>query len=403
MNARPQYEVADVFRSHAPSYVEDSGFFVSSQQRSVLRALVQCRTAALGGHVEECDNPHCHHQHIAYNSCRNRHCPKCQSLARARWLEQRKSELLPVEYFHVVFTVPASIAAVALPNQSVVYNILFRTAGQTLKTIAADPKHLGAEIGYLAVLHTWGQNLSHHPHVHCVVPGGGLSPDGTRWISTRKGFFLPVRVLSRLFRGLFLDSLRQAHAKSQLEFPDDLAHLADPEVFSQWLAGHYETDWVVYAKRPFAGPEQVLEYLGRYTHRVAISNQRLQDVTESEVAFRWKDYRKEGQNRILRLEPYEFIRRFLQHVLPPGFVRIRHGGFLANKHRRAKIDRCRELLQAPAPAIEPIDWQALFEKLTGHPIDLCKRCGQGRMVIVETLPKQPMRLWRTQRRRRDTS
>lgn len=357
-----------------------------------MRALVQCRTAALGGHVKECDN--CHHQHIAYNSCRNRHCPKCQSLARARWLEERKAELLPVEYFHVVFTVPASIAAVALQNQSVVYNILFRTAGQTLKRIAADPQHLGAEIGYLAVLHTWGQNLSHHPHLHCVVPGGGLSPDGTGWISCRKGFLLPVQVLSRLFRGLFLDALRRAFAQGHLKLAGELSDLADPDVFSQWLSEHRKIEWVVYSKRPFAGPEQVLEYLGRYTHRVAISNQRLVNVSESEVAFRWKDYRNDNQHGVMRLNPHEFMRRFLQHVLPAGFVRIRHGGFLGNKHRRGKIAQCRELLDAPAPVLESTNWQELFEKLTGQPVDQCQVCQRGRLIAFRLLPRQLLPPWR---------
>lgn len=357
-----------------------------------MRALVQCRTAALGGHVEECD--HCHHRHIAYNSCRNRHCPKCQSLAGVRWLQERKADLLPVEYFHVVFTIPASIAAVALQNQEIVYNILFRSAGQTLRRIGADPKHLGAEIGYLAVLHTWGQNLSHHPHIHCVVPGGGLTPDGSRWVSCRKGFFLPVKVLSRLFRGLFLDALRHAHAQCELQLHGSLAYLSDPDCFTQWLNPHYQTDWVVYAKRPFAGPEQVLEYLGRYTHRVAISNHRLVNVTDQEVSFRWKDYQNGDQQRTMRLHPHEFMRRFLQHVLPSGFVRIRHGGFLANKHCKAKVAQIRSLLQAPAPAEVTDTWQQLLEKLTGHPVDQCPVCSQGRMRPTEALVREPLPLWR---------
>ena len=390
-----------MLRLHASSYAETPGVFLSSQQRKVLRALVQCRTAALGGHKEECDQ--CGHPRMAYNSCRSRHCPKCQSLARARWLQERKSELLPVEYFHVVFTIPATIAAVALQNPSVVYNILFQSVGRTLKRIAADPKHLGAEIGYLAVLHTWGQNLSHHPHVHCVVPGGGLSPDGSSWVSTRKGFFLPVRVLSRLFRGKFLNSLQEAFAAGDLEFWGEQSHLADPEVFSSWINGHRKTDWVVYSKRPFAGPEQVLEYLGRYTHRVAISNQRLQNVTDTEVAFRWKDYRHGNRHRVMVLEPHEFIRRFLQHVLPRGLVRIRYGGFLANKHRQAKLAKCRQLLDAPAPIIESLDWKSLFEKITGRPIDLCPCCNQGRMLCVKVLPKEPLPLWRSGRARLDSS
>ena len=380
-----------MFRLHAPSYGEAPGVFLSSHQRKVLRALVQCRTAALGGHADECDS--CSYPRLSYNSCGNRHCPKCQSLARARWLQARKSELLPVEYFHVVFTLPATVAAVALQNPTAVYNILFQSVGQTLKLIAADPKHLGAEIGHLAVLHTWGQNLSHHPHIHCVVPGGGLSPDGSRWVSTRKGFFLPVRVLSRLFRGIFLHSLKKAFAAGDLDFFGEQTHLAEPGAFSNWISSHKKADWVVYSKRPFAGPEQVLEYLGRYTHRVAISNQRLQNVSDTEVAFRWKDYRND-EHKTMTLEPQEFIRRFLQHVLPPGLVRIRYGGFLANKHRRAKLAKCRKLLNIPAPTVEAVDWKTLFEQLTGRPIDICPCCNKGRMICVKILTKKPLPLWR---------
>lgn len=379
--------MADVFALHATSYAE-SAPFLSRQQEAVLRAVVQCRTAALGGHVEECN--HCKHRRVAYNSCRNRHCPKCQSLARERWLQERKAELLPVEYFHVVFTVPDTIAAIALQNQRVVYDILFRMAGQALRRIAADPRHLGAEIGYLAVLHTWGQNLSHHPHVHCVVPGGGLSPEGRSWVAARKGFFLPVRVLSRLFRGLFLNALRKAFEAGRMSFPGSLAYLSDPQAFSVWLESHWRTEWVVYCKRPFAGPAQVLEYLGRYTHRVAISNHRLLAVSNDEVAFRWKDYRHDDKQRVMRLHPHEFMRRFLQHVLPPGFVRLRHGGFLGNCHRRAKLARCRELLQAPAPVAAGVDWRTLLEQLTGRPIDLCPNCNQGQMICVELVSSSPL-------------
>ncbi len=382
--------MAEVFALHATSYAE-SAAFLSRQQEAVLRAIVQCRTAALGGHVEKCDQ--CGFQRVAYNSCRNRHCPKCQSLTRECWLQERKAELLPVEYFHVVFTVPDTIAAIALQNQRVIYDILFRSAGQTLRRIAADPRHLGAEIGYLAVLHTWGQNLSHHPHVHCVVPGGGLSPDGESWVSARKGFFLPVRVLSRLFRGLFLDAVRKAFEAGRMSFSGSLAHLSDPQAFYKWLESHWRTDWVVYCKRPFAGPAQVLEYLGRYTHRVAISNHRLVNVSDTGVAFRWKDYRHHDKQRTMCLHPHEFMRRFLQHVLPPGFVRLRHGGFLGNCHRRAKLARCRELLQAPeAPAAAGVDWKTLLEQLTGRPIDLCPNCDHGRMTCVDLVPSHPLPL-----------
>jgi hypothetical protein len=311
---------------------------------------------------------------------------------------------LPVEYFHVVFTVPASIAEVALLNQSVIYNILFRTAGRTLKRIAADPRHLGAEIGYLGVLHTWGQNLSHHPHVHFVVSGGGVSADGSQWVACRKGFFLPVKVLSRLFRGLFLRALRKEFEAGRLRLTGALKPLADGAAFSAWLAGHWKTDWVVYSKRPFAGPEQVLDYLGRYTHRVAISNQRLLKVDDVGVTFRWKDYRTD-QHRKMTLEPDEFIRRFLQHILPPGFVRIRHGGFLGNKHRHRKLARCRELLHvAPVEvADESKDWKALHEQLTGQPIDQCPACRHGRLAFVEALAPEPLPLWWSRRTLWDSS
>jgi len=385
---RPQYEVADVFRLHAASFEEAFGRSLSWQQQKVTRAIIQCRTAALGGHVEECNNCGC--VCIAYNSCRNRHCPKCQSLARARWLEARRAELLPLEYFHVVFTVPDTVATLALQNRHVIYGILFRTVADTLLRIATDPQHLGAEIGFLAVLHTWGSNLLHHPHVHCVVPGGGLSLDGHRWVTARKGFFLPVRVLSRLFRGLFLAALQKAFDTGRLDFFGDLAPLADPAAFPTWLKAHWKTDWVVYCKRPFGGPEQVLEYLGLYSHRVAIANSRLLNVTEDAVTFRWKDYRNHNPHATMTLKPHEFMRRFLLHTLPPGFVRIRHFGLLANRHRHAKLATCRKLLQVPSPP-QPgadatlLDWKQRYELLTGHPIDLCPSCQQGRMQIIQVL------------------
>ena len=397
MTSHPPFEVGDVFRLHMASYLED--FATSRQQRLVLRALAQCRTAALGGHIEQCDG--CDHVRIAYNSCRNRHCPKCQSLVRAHWLEARKAELLPVEYFHVVFTVPDTIAAVALQNQRTVYDILFATVIETLRTIAADPRHLGAEIGFLAVLHTWGRNLLHHPHIHCVVPGGGLSPDGGRWVRARKGFFLPVRVLSRRFRHLFLKAMEKAYDAGQLDFFGGQEHLQDRNAFLLWLNKHRATDWVVYSKRPFGGPAQVLEYLGQYTHRVAISNQRLVDVTTEHVSFRWKDYANGNVIRTMTLHPHEFIRRFLMHVLPPGFVRLRYGGFLANCHRRDKLNRCRELLGSstpPSPPVsqEPIDWKERYELLTGHSIDLCPKCGEGRMAVIALIlpfrPARPLRM-----------
>ena len=304
--------------------------------------IAACRTAALGGHVEECDR--CGHQQIAYNSCRNRHCPKCQATAAAQWLEAREAELLPVEYFHVVFTLPAALGPIALQNPRVVYGLLFRAAAETLQQIAADPKHLGAEIGFLAVLHTWGQNLEHHPHVHCVVPGGGLSPDGSRWVACRPGFFLPVRVLSRVFRGKFLALLRAAFDQGKLSFHGKLGALADAGEFRRRLAASAQTEWVVYAKPPFGGPEQVLKYLARYTHRVAISNRRLVALEDGEVTFHWKDYAHGGGQKTMTLKAIEFIRRFLLHVLPSGFVRIRHYGFLANRVCREKLALCRALL-----------------------------------------------------------
>src|SRR6516165_729361 len=314
---RPKLEVADVFRRYGEAYRQDNGASLSMAQRRVMTAIEVCRTAALGGHLEQCD--HCGHQRNAYNSCSDRHCPKCQSFARAQRLEDRQSELLDSQYFHVVFTLPDQIATIAYQNKRELYGILFRTAAETLRTIAADPKHLGAEIGFFAVLHTWGQHLLHHPHLHCVVPGGGLSPDGTAWIACQAGFFLSVRVLSRLFRRLFLEYLVKAFDAGKLEFFSSLESLRDRHSFLDYLAPTRETEWVVYAKRPFAGPKQVLDYVGRYTHRVAISNNRLLDVENGQVRFQWKDYRHEGQSKTMTLPADEFIRRFLLHVLPDGF------------------------------------------------------------------------------------
>ena len=306
-------------------------------QHRLMQAIVNCRTAALGGAVEWCD--HCQNTRIVYRSCRDRHCPKCQGLARERWIQQRLAELLPVEYFHVLFTVPEQIAAIAFYNKVVVYQILFRTVAATLLTIARDPQHLGAEIGFFAVLHTWGQNLHLHPHLHCVVPGGGLSPDG-EWKACLPGFFLPVRVRSRLFRRLFLEALEKAYADGQLQFFSDLEPWRDPSAFAQFLAPVRQTEWVVYAKPPFGGPPQVIEYLGRYTHRVAISNQRLVALPDGQVSFRWKDYRHPEQPKVTTVSAEEFIRRFLLHALPPGFQRIRYFGLLANCQRAGKLQLC---------------------------------------------------------------
>jgi len=384
---RPKLEVADVLRRYGQAYRQQHGASLSSAQRRVMTAIEVCRTAALGGHVEQCDQ--CGHQRICYNSCRNRHCPKCQSLARAEWIEDRQSELLDTQYFHVVFTVPEPIAAVALQNQRVVYGILFRAAAETLRTIAADPQHLGAEIGFFAVLHTWGQNLHHHPHLHCVVSGGGLSPDGSRWISCRPGFFLPVRVLRRLFRRLVLEHLQKAFDTGKLKLFSSLEALRDRRAFLRYLAPTQKVEWMVYAKRPFAGPQQVLDYVGRYTHRVAISNDRLLDIEESQVRFRWKDYRDHNQHKTMTITAPEFIRRFLLHVLPDRFQRIRYYGLLGNRYRQQKLARCRQLLGMSAvegPVAEPCpDYRDRYEQLTGCSLRQCPACRQGRMLVVEIL------------------
>ena len=349
--------MADVFRRFGPAFREQHDASLSGARRRAMIAIESCRTAALGGHVERCGA--CGHQRIAYNSCRNRNCPKCQGLARAQWIADRQAELLDVPYFHVVFTVPTVIGVIAFQNQTVIYDILFRAASETLRTIAADPEHLGAEIGFLGVLHTWGQNLLHHPHIHFLVPGGGIAPDDKRWIACRRGFFLPVRVLSRMFRGQFMHYLEQAFRAGELDFFSAHRHLHEPAAFLRYLAPVWDTEWVVYTKRPFAGPAQVLEYVGRYTHRVAISNNRLVSMDNGRVRFRWKDYRDGNRQKIMPLDANEFIRRFLIHVLPDGFHRIRYFGFLGNCHRARKLKRCRELLgmASPIPADPPADYR----------------------------------------------
>ena len=373
-------EVADIFRRYGDAYRLANT--LSYAQRRVMRAIEQCRTAALGGHVEACDS--CGHQRISYNSCRNRHCPKCQSLARAKWLQDRQAELLPVEYFHVVFTVPEEIAAIAFQNKKEVYGILFRAAAETLRLIAADPKHLGAEIGWIAILHTWGQNLLHHPHLHCLVSGGGISSGGSRWIACRPGFFLPVRVLSRLFRRLFLEYLEQAFDKGKLQFFSSLVSLRDRQRFQKTLTAAKKPEWVVFAKPPFAGPEQVLQYLGRYTHRVAISNNRLASMENGQVQFQWKDYRNGNRQGVLTLDADEFVRRFLLHVLPGTFQRIRHYGFLANRNRAPKLVLCRQLLAVLMAILTvPVpDYRDRFEQLTGRSLRICPDCAQGQMIRI---------------------
>jgi hypothetical protein len=384
---RPALEVADVFRRHGEAFRQSHGAHLGRVERRVMSAVEQCRTAALGGHVEQCGD--CGLLRHAYNSCRNRHCPKCQGLARAEWLEARQAELLPVPYYHVVFTMPPQAAEIAFQNKRVVYAILFRAAAEALREIAADPRHLGAEVGAVAVLHTWGQTLQHHPHLHCIVPGGGLSADQTRWVSCRPGFFLPVRVLSRRFRTLFMAQLRAAFAAGELRFSGALAALEGYAAFAERLDAMSGAEWVVYAKRPFAGPEQVLAYLGRYTHRVAIANSRLVEIADGRVSFTWKDYRQEGCAKVMTLEAGEFMRRFLLHAVPDGFHRIRHVGFLANGHRTAKLALCRVLLAASKPEPLPVeDYRERHRRLTGHDLAVCPDCG-GPMHERGPLQRQP--------------
>ena len=384
----PLLEVADVIRSYGPAYLDAYGEVTSAGQQRVLRELARCRTAALGGHVEACDE--CGHRQIAYNSCRNRHCPKCQGPACARWMEDRAAELLPVEYFHVVFTLPSGLGPIALQNPRLVYGTLFRAAAETLLQLAADPKHLGADIGFFAVLHTWGQNLHLHPHVHCVVLGGGIALDGSRWIACRSGFFLPVAVMRRLFRGKFLALFHEAYRNGRLSFHGQQQPLADPALFVHFLDSLRQTEWVVYAKPPYGGPDSVLKYLARYTHRVAISNHRLIKMEDGKVFFHWKDYAHGSVQKTMALDAVEFLRRFLQHVVPSGFMRIRHFGFLSPRCKEEKLQRCRQLLgeattpapevlaappvpvaSHPKPAADPADWHR------------CPHCGRGHMIIVE--------------------
>jgi Putative transposase/Transposase zinc-binding domain len=379
--SRPKLEVADIFRRHGEAWRRDSVGHVSCAQLRVMSAIEACRTAALGGHVERCED--CAHTRIAYNSCRNRHCPKCQWAAAAQWLAAREAELLPVPYYHVVFTLPAQIGAIAYQNKAKVYGLLFTAAAETLITIAADPKHLGARIGLTAVLHTWGQNLDHHPHVHCIVPGGGICPDGKRWVGCRSGFFLPVRVLSRLFRRLFLQGLVAAFKAGELQFFSTLGGLKDPDIFAAYLAPLRKSEWVVFAKRPFAGPEQVLAYLARYTHRVAIANSRLISLSNGRVSFRWKDYRQDGKSKAMTLQAGEFIRRFLMHTLPDGFHRIRHYGLFANGHRADMLNLCRALLDTPSSRTAANDSDDADPPDTTQDLHLCPCCG-GRMKIIET-------------------
>ena len=384
--SRPALEVAEIFRDHGAAWRRAHAGHLSLGQLKVMSAIESCRTAALGGHVERCEA--CAYTRIAYNSCRNRHCPKCQGIVAKEWLAEREAELLPVPYYHVVFTLPAPIADIAYSNKAVVYGILFKAAAETLITIAADPKHLGARIGLTAVLHSWGSAMTHHPHAHVIVPGGGISPDGQRWIACRPGFFLPVRVLSRLFRRLFLEQLVAAHQAGRLQFFGDHCHLSERDAFAAYLAPLRKVEWVVYSKPPFGGPQAVLAYLSRYTHRVAIANRRLVALDDAGVTFRWKDYRAKGCERfkLMTLAVDEFIRRFLLHVLPDGFHRIRHYGLFANGRRAENIARARQLLDVPAPQAntdQPDSGDDGGPQIAPCP---CPCCG-GRMIIIETFER----------------
>ena len=376
---RPTLEVADILRAAGPAFRARHAGHLSLPQLKVMSAIETCRTATLGGHVESCED--CGHRRIAYNSCRNRHCPKCQGGAAREWLAAREADLLPVGYFHIVFTVPSEVADVAFHNKAVVYDLLFRVASETMLIIAADPRHLGARIGITAVLHTWGSALTHHPHIHMIVPGGGIALDGERWISARPAFLLPVRVLSKLFRRLFLSRLIELHTAGRLRFFGNLASLSQPRSFLRHIAPLRRKKWVVYAKPPFAGPEQVLEYVGRYTHRVAISNSRLIEMTDDHARFRWRDYQHHNKNKVMTLAADEFIRRFLLHTLPDGFHRIRHYGFLSNRHRAEKLALCQELITAAPP-----DSGNESEQPCDRSFDLCPCCG-GRMRVIGSLPR----------------
>jgi hypothetical protein len=389
-------ELADIFRDQAASFLEQYGRRLSPAQRRVFSDIQACRTAVMGGHVGACDA--CGHREISYNSCRNRHCPKCQASARAKWLEQRAAELLPVRYFHVVFTLPSEVAALALQNKRLLYGMLFEAASRTLLQVAANPRHLGAEIGLLAVLHTWGQNLMHHPHLHCVVSGGGLA-EGSRWVASRPHYFLPVRVLSRVFRNKFRALLHKAFQRGELKFFGQLRPLAQPNAFHRWVTAVSAREWVVYAKRPFGNASCVLKYLAAYTHRVAISNSRLLAYQDDKVTFRYKDYARQSQQRTMTLSAAEFIRRFLLHVLPDGFMRIRSYGYLANRFRREKLAACRRSLGVSEAAVTDVEAAALVLEDSNSPADgeteaarRCPACRRGRLRLIETFERRP-RCW----------
>jgi len=384
-------ELADIFRRHSHKLS-----FLFPEQKKVIQAIMACRTAELGGHILQCDT--CGSMEISYNSCRNRHCPKCQSLAKARWIMDREQELLDVPYFHVVFTFSDLLYPIALQNKKVVYDILFQASARTLKEVAANPINLGAKIGFISILHTWDQQLNHHPHIHCIVPGGGLSKDRTRWISSAENFFLSVKILSAVFRAKFLSCLEKAFRLHKLVFYGQTTALAAPDTFKQLLRQSCQTNWVVYAKRPFAGPQQVLNYLGRYTHRVAISNNRILSMTDSTVTFEWRDRRNDNVVKEMTLDVVQFMRRFLLHILPSGFMKIRHYGFLGNPSRKDTIALCQNLTGGTAaakkPEKNPETWRDMMIFLTGQDPTLCPQCGKGHMVVFKELPRQlnPVRL-----------
>jgi membrane protein implicated in regulation of membrane protease activity len=384
---RRSLEVGRIFCAHGTAYRDEHGDSLPVKHLRVMRAIELCRTAQLGGHVDECD--HCGALKISYNSCRNRHCPKCQCLDKERWLEARKKDVLPTHYFHVVFTVPDSLRPLALRNQRVVYNILFKSVAETLKTLCKDPKHLGAQIGFIAVLHTWSQTMLHHPHIHCIVPGGGLSADGKVWISSKEAFFIPVKVLSAVFRGKFVHYLKKAYDSGDLKFVGKIAQLKERVAFKQLLGSLYGKNWIVYCKPPFKNPDDVLEYLGRYTHRVALSNDRIVKLDGDQVTIRYRDSSDNNKMKLMTLNAFEFIRRFLLHVLPDGFMKIRHYGILSNRSHKTKLRRCKELLgvaqdRGSEKQGKP-SWQELLFNLTGIDPTVCPHCGKGKMVLKETL------------------
>jgi len=378
-------EVADIFRLHGPAYRQVHG--MPLRQLRAMRAIEICRTADLGGHVDECD--HCGTLRISYNSCRNRHCPKCQCLDKERWLVARKKDLLPIAYFHLVFTLPGKVKPLALRNQKVVYTLLFKAVSETIKELTEDSKYLGAKVGFIAILHTWSQNLMDHPHIHCIVTGGGLSTHGKGWIPCKKDFFIPVKVLSRLFRGKFLGYLKETYAKGKLDFPGKIAPLKGKRAFNRLLKDLYEKDWVVYCKSPFSNAEKVMEYLGRYTHRVAISNNRLVKLEGGQVTFRYRDRNDNDTVKLMSVDASEFIRRFLLHILPDGFMKTRHYGLLSNRSRKSKLNQCKKLL-----GVQPLDenlegqreaWQDLLARITGVDPRICPLCGKGKMMLKKVL------------------